>query len=57
MENGGAEGVIEAAQIDTLIRVLAARGYTVVDPTLRDGAIVYDELSSMSDLPIGWADE
>jgi len=28
----------------------------VLGPTLRDGAIVYDELDSAADLPIGWTD-
>ena len=29
----------------------------MVGPTLREGAIVYDELSSSDDLPVGWTDE
>ena len=33
------------------------RGYTVVGPTVRDQAIVYDEIGSSADLPIGWTDE
>jgi ferredoxin len=28
-----------------------------VGPTVRDGAIVYDELKSANDLPIGWTDQ
>ena len=32
------------------------RGYTVVGPTVRDGAIVYEELESAAELPIGWTD-
>ncbi len=39
-----------------LFRALAAAGYEVVGPTVRDGAIVYDRLRSMDDLPIGWTD-
>ena len=35
---------------------LAARGFRVVGPTVRDGAIVYDDLDSAADLPIGWTD-
>ena len=34
-----------------------SRGYTIVGPTVRDQAIVYDELRSSADLPIGWTDE
>ena len=48
--------VIEAEALDTLIAALSARGYTVVGPTVRDGAIVYAELGTASDLPIGWKD-
>lgn len=33
---------------------LKAAGYTVVGPTLRDGAIVLAELASADDLPYGW---
>lgn len=32
-------------------------GYTVIGPTVRDGAIVYDELDSVADLPAGKTDE
>ena len=31
--------------------------YKLIGPTVRDGAIVYDELQSAADLPIGWMDE
>ena len=43
--------------LDELIQALAARGYTVVGPRVRDGAIVYEEISSMADLPEGLTDE
>jgi sulfhydrogenase subunit beta (sulfur reductase) len=49
--------VIERGDFDRLLDALARRGYTVVGPTVRDQAIVYDELSSSADLPIGWTDE
>jgi len=38
---------------DALIR----RGYQIVGPTVRDRAIVYEQLNSVDDLPVGWADE
>jgi ferredoxin len=41
----------------TLFEALQRRGYTIVGPTVRDEAIVYDELRSDADLPIGWTDE
>jgi sulfhydrogenase subunit beta (sulfur reductase) len=43
--------------IDKLIRALRGRGYQVLGPTVRDGAIVYDEIEGAKDLPRGWTDE
>jgi len=49
--------VIERNDLQRLIDLLAAEGYRVVGPVLRDAAIVYDGLTSLSDLPAGWTDE
>jgi sulfhydrogenase subunit beta (sulfur reductase) len=49
--------VIERESLDVLFDALRRRGFTVVGPTVRDQAIVYDELSSSDDLPAGWTDE
>jgi ferredoxin len=49
--------VIEREHFDALLGALASRGYTVIGPTVRDRAIVYDEVSSAADLPVGWTDE
>ncbi len=38
--------IVELPGLDTLIGVLRRRGYTVVGPRVRSGAIVYDELES-----------
>jgi ferredoxin len=32
-------------------------GYRLLGPTVRDGAIVYDDIESTADLPAGWTDE
>jgi ferredoxin len=48
--------LIDVAGLDALIAALSERGYTVVGPTVRDGAIVYDELESAAALPAGWTD-
>ncbi len=40
-----------------LLDVLKKHGYQLVGPTVRDGAIVYDELNGVEDLPEGWGDE
>jgi sulfhydrogenase subunit beta (sulfur reductase) len=52
-----AVSVIERGDFDALLDALARHGYTVVGPTVRDQAIVYDEVSRSADLPIGWTDE
>jgi ferredoxin len=49
--------IIERGDFDALLGALTARGYTVLGPTVRDRAIVYDEISTSSELPIGWTDE
>lgn len=48
---------LAAGQIERLIQSLIRRGYQVVGPTLRDGAMVYDRLESAGELPRGWTDE
>ncbi|HEX6662307.1 MAG TPA: 4Fe-4S dicluster domain-containing protein, partial [Gaiellaceae bacterium] len=49
--------VIEPNGLELLVRALADRGFRVLGPTVREGAIVYDELESAAELPIGWTDE
>jgi ferredoxin len=48
---------IERKDLDLLLEVLRARGYTVMGPVARDGAIVWDEVSTTGELPTGWTDE
>jgi ferredoxin len=50
-------GILPASQLEKLIEALVRRGYAVIGPTVRDGAIVYDQLESVKDLPTGWTDE
>jgi len=52
----GDRRVLERHEFPSLFRALEAKGYRVVGPTVRDGAIVYDYLSGVDDLPIGWTD-
>ena len=49
--------LLERERFDELLQALVGRGYRLVGPTVRDGAIVYDELESAADLPEGWTDE
>jgi sulfhydrogenase subunit beta (sulfur reductase) len=49
--------VLTVDGLAALLDALGARGYRVVGPTLRDQAIVYDDIASLADLPRGWTDE
>ncbi|QQR73804.1 MAG: 4Fe-4S dicluster domain-containing protein [Holophagales bacterium] len=48
---------LSRSDLDTLLTLLRQRGYAVVGPTVRDRAVVYDEIESTRDLPEGWTDE
>jgi ferredoxin len=48
--------VIEPDALEALLGALRGRGYRVLGPTVRDGAIVYEDLESAAQLPIGWTD-
>lgn len=49
--------IIECQQLQQLIEVLGKLGFQVVGPRLNNGAIVYDEVRSVDDLPAGWTDQ
>jgi hypothetical protein len=49
--------VIEREGLEELTAVLRADGYKLVGPRVRDGAIVYDEITGAGELPVGWTDE
>ncbi|HWH68106.1 MAG TPA: hypothetical protein VNT26_01865, partial [Candidatus Sulfotelmatobacter sp.] len=49
--------VLEQEHFRQLLEVLWGQGYCVVGPTVRAGAIVYDELRSAEELPRGWTDQ
>jgi ferredoxin len=49
--------VIEPGALEGLVQTLADLGFRVLGPTVRDGAIVYDDLASADELPIGWTDD
>ncbi len=60
----GTMGELRTSETDTfvmgpdglgaLVATLLREGYRVVGPTVRDGAIVLDEISSADELPHGW---
>jgi sulfhydrogenase subunit beta (sulfur reductase) len=45
------------ASLQQVFENLRAAGFSLIAPTLREGAIVYDEVASVDDLPAGWTDE
>jgi formate hydrogenlyase subunit 6/NADH:ubiquinone oxidoreductase subunit I len=49
--------VVERSGLEGLFDALRAQGYGLVGPRVREGAIVYEELASTDDLPVGWTDE
>ncbi len=50
------EAILEYTDLSQLLSVLHGYGYTVIGPTLRDGAIVYDEVETLADFPVGYTD-
>jgi ferredoxin len=51
-----APGILPPEGVEALVGALAARGYRVLGPTERDGAIVLDDIASADDLPRGRTD-
>jgi sulfhydrogenase subunit beta (sulfur reductase) len=49
--------ILQREHLSHLFEALQRQGYELVGPTIREGAIIYDTLTSVSDLPIGWTDE
>ncbi len=55
--NLGDKVTIKSNDIILLFNALRSAGYSVIGPTIREGTIVYEELTSIDDLPVGWTDE
>src|SRR5215469_11765721 len=53
----GTPAVLRRSDFDALLQALLRRDYTIIGPTIRDRAIVYDEIEQTADLPVGWTDE
>jgi len=49
--------VLDRKDFDLFLKAIKNRGYTLIGPRIQEGAVVYGEISSTHDLPIGWADE
>jgi sulfhydrogenase subunit beta (sulfur reductase) len=52
----GMAEVMQAEALDLLIEALRSRGFLPIGPTVRQGAITYDEITSAADLPAGLTD-
>ena len=48
--------VVSKASLQKVFDNLRVSGFSLVGPTVREGAIVLDELTQMSELPVGWSD-
>jgi ferredoxin len=51
------EAVLDLAGLQALVDALRERGYTVLGPVVRDGAVVPAPVTSVDELPRGWGDE
>ncbi len=52
-----APAIIDLPALESLLSLLHQRGYLVIGPTVRDGAVVCDVVEGIDDLPAGWTDE
>lgn len=57
MRPGQDDFLLTRNELNRLFVELSSRSYRLIGPTLRDQAIIYDEIASDADLPIGWTDE
>jgi len=53
----GDKFTLDREGLQKLVLELTDSGYQVMGPTVRDEAIIYDTVNSLSDLPEGWTDE
>ncbi|HEX6418994.1 MAG TPA: 4Fe-4S dicluster domain-containing protein [Acidimicrobiales bacterium] len=52
-----ARSTLDLAGLDALMAAIRSAGYRLVGPTVRDRAVVLDDIESVDDLPAGWGDE
>ena len=53
----GESCIVESQHLEQLLQTLAHRGYEVIGPAVSEGAIVYQRLTSIKEMPAGWTDE
>jgi sulfhydrogenase subunit beta (sulfur reductase) len=54
---GDGPGFLAGADLQVLFDVLREDGRRLIGPTIADDSIVYDEITSVAELPRGWGDE
>ncbi|KPK29996.1 MAG: cytochrome C [Nitrospira bacterium SG8_3] len=52
----GDEVIINGEGLQQLFEILSREGYRIFGPTIHHTALVYDQIRSVSDLPVGWRD-
>ncbi len=55
--NIGEKYILACEDFQELLDTLRDEDYQVIGPTVKDNAIIYDEISSISELPYGYTDE
>lgn len=53
----GGHVVIAKPSLESVFGALREAGYTLIGPTVADGAIIYADIAAVADLPVGWTDE
>jgi sulfhydrogenase subunit beta (sulfur reductase) len=53
----GTRIALDVSALASMISLLKDRGYEVIGPTVRDGAVTCDVVEGIEDLPGGWGDE
>lgn len=48
--------IIDIQELDNLIKKLKEKGYKTIGPVIQNGAIIYSEINSSDDFPIGFTD-
>ena len=51
-----AKRILPSTDLDRLLEALQQKGYTLVGPTVRENAIVLEEIEGAEDLPVGWTE-
>ncbi|WP_373045307.1 4Fe-4S dicluster domain-containing protein [Vulgatibacter sp.] len=57
MTTSAQQHVLQREELPALLGALRDDGYLLVGPTVRDGAIVLDEIAGVADLPEGWTED